>query len=517
MEIFELSDSDEENSLKYQAPNDLDVGADPSDFEFQFPSLNLKAINYVPQEKSKCKNEIISKSTSTNMEVQINSPLKRITPEKSTKSSITSKKSKSESDSDYKTQYNDLGPNINIKEINNLNLLNNANKDETGTNKAKKREKSASIKTKKVDEEKKRKQQEKQQERLRKKEEAARLKAEKQLHAKNRLVIKADYSMKMMEIIIDNVIQSLDFFTNFLKTVEDTDIKYKVQSQVIPKSITWNRTVEDYYINDQHEVCSRTKIVNEDHVLVIWDHEETINHMANDTFISELSIIKSRMPAKNLFLVIYKVETYFKFRKNAKGRAMQDDICNGLVEERKRYKSNEEKALANLPKISKKKFEEILLDSQLDLNVTSRLIENPEEMALLIHQYTRSLALLPSKIEKRQDTSKVDWFINTDSRDTVKVDKDGNGLKRLWQQQLCQFTLMSLESAEAITSIYKSPVQLIEAYANCTSAEGEILLRDVPIRRAAGPITSIRRIGPELSKKLYVMFTSKEGNIYLNE
>lgn len=56
----------------------------------------------------------------------------------------------------------------------------------------------------------------------------------------------------------------------------------------------------------------------------------------------------------------------------------------------------------------------------------------------------------------------MDWYVSCDNRDTVKVDKDGNGLKRLWQQQLCQFTLMSLETSEAIASVYKSPLQLME-------------------------------------------------------
>lgn len=190
--------------------------------------------------------------------------------------------------------------------------------------------KKTATKTKKVDEEKKRKQEEKQQERLRKKEEAARLKAEKQLHAKNRLVIKADYSMKMMEIIVDNEIQNLDFYINFLRAVQETETKHKTQSQIIPKSITWNRTVEDHYINDQHEVCSSKRIVNEDHVIVIWDHEETIKHMSDSTFVSEISNLKTLVPGKNLFLVIYKVEPYFKFIKNSKDRAVRDDIYNGL-------------------------------------------------------------------------------------------------------------------------------------------------------------------------------------------
>lgn len=36
------------------------------------------------------------------------------------------------------------------------------------------------------------------------------------------------------------------------------------------------------------------------------------------------------------------------------------------------------------------------------------------------------------------------------------------------------------------------------------------------IRRAAGPLTTIRKIGPELSKKIYLMFTSEDGENILS-
>jgi hypothetical protein len=128
----------------------------------------------------------------------------------------------------------------------------------------------------------------------------------------------------------------------------------------------------------------------------------------------------------------------------------------------KKNKLKESQSFANYPKISRKVFDKCLVEIQLMCNVSSRIIENQDEMILWIQQYTKSLALLPSKLERRFELSKLDWYINCDNRDTVKVDKDGNGLKRLWQQQLCQFTLMSLESSEAISSIYKTPLQLIE-------------------------------------------------------
>lgn len=115
-----------------------------------------------------------------------------------------------------------------------------------------------------------------------------------------------------------------------------------------------------------------------------------------------------------------------------------------------------------IPKVSRKKLDENLVRIQLVYHINSRLIENELDLVLLINQYTKAIALLPSKLEKKQESSQFEWYIGYDNKDTVKVDKEGYGLKKLWQQQLCQFPLLSLEIAEAISSIYKSPLQLMK-------------------------------------------------------
>lgn len=67
------------------------------------------------------------------------------------------------------------------------------------------------------------------------------------------------------------------------------------------------------------------------------------------------------------------------------------------------------------------------------------------------------------RLEKNQRSdAELEWFALGDSRDCVKVDKNGNGLARLWKQQLCQFNLATLATAEAIVSVYSSPKALIE-------------------------------------------------------
>ncbi|XP_011504232.1 PREDICTED: crossover junction endonuclease EME1-like [Ceratosolen solmsi marchali] len=358
----------------------------------------------------------------------------------------------------------------------------------------------------------------KQQTKLEKQEEITKQKLLKKLNKKNCLNNNADHKLKLIEIIFDEEIKNHDYFDHFLTYAEENCIKYNVQSQLIPKSITFSRYIENHYINKENNLCSNIENVNEKHIIIIWNCKEIIDHIFDNTFISVISNIKLLVPDRKLSLIIYKIGSYFKYLKSIKDRAVQETFSRNLsIEKQKKMKLKGDKDFSNYPIISRKKFEKCLVEIQLIHNINSRLIENQDEMILWIHQYTKSLTRLPSKIEKRSELSKIDCYINCDNRDTVKVDKDGNGLKRLWQQQLCQFTLMSLETSEAISSIYKSPLHLIETYKNCSQAEGEALLKDIPIRRAAGPLTSVRKIGPELSKKIFIMFTSIDGETLLND
>lgn len=53
-------------------------------------------------------------------------------------------------------------------------------------------------------------------------------------------------------------------------------------------------------------------------------------------------------------------------------------------------------------------------------------------------------------------------FYAADASGSIKVNKDGQGLERLWQLQLMQFPLVSLEASQAIVSQYPSPQALLQ-------------------------------------------------------
>lgn len=346
-------------------------------------------------------------------------------------------------------------------------------------------------------------------ERLRCQQARAREKALKAIEKKKSKDIKPGECLKFMEVNLDRNIDAFAFRTEIESALQDADVKINATTELIPNSITWQRNIEKNYVSEDNEVHSNKSVQTEQYVIVIWSNYEAVKHVAEGTFCTSISHIKSLIPNYNMTLVIFGMEEYFTYRK--KQKTDQNSKSKGS-----RYNSKSNQHFETFPIISRQQLEMCLTEVQIVAKCSGRLIENAQDLGLMVYQYTKSISEIPYKLQKKESqVDKFDWYVMGDNKNTVRVDKDGNGLKRLWQQQLCQFNLSSLETSEAICTVYPSPMQLIKAYRNCTPDEGMNLLKDIPIRRAVGPLTAVRKIGPELSKKMYVMFTSQNGDALL--
>ncbi|XP_076758533.1 methyl methanesulfonate sensitivity 4 [Xylocopa sonorina] len=345
-------------------------------------------------------------------------------------------------------------------------------------------------------------------ERLKRQKQLTRERALKSIAAKKLKNLSPGECMKFIEVILDKGIESFTFVNNIVNTLIDASLQYSINKELISNSITWKRIIENGYLNEANEICTVTNVERVNQMLIIWNWDEAVTKVADNTFCTSILSIKSTLdPDCRIILVIFGIDDYFTHRRNErnsnKSRAKNRTQKSGT-------KSDVE--FKNFPEISRAQLETCLNEIQVIAGCNSRIINNSEDLASMIYQCTKAIAETPYKLKKNTDlTNKFDWYVMGDNRNTVRVDKDGNGLKRLWQQQLCQFNLSSLEIAEAICCIYPSPMDLIEAYMNCTDDSGTHLLKNIPIRRAAGPLTAIRRVGPELSKRIHLMFTSKDG------
>ncbi|CAH1980672.1 unnamed protein product [Acanthoscelides obtectus] len=113
--------------------------------------------------------------------------------------------------------------------------------------------------------------------------------------------------------------------------------------------------------------------------------------------------------------------------------------------------------------------------------------------------------------EQQEKYQQQNLYFKDSNKDTVRVDKNGNGLGRLWHQMLTMFPMARLEHAEAITAVYPTPKALFQGYNNCENKEA--MLQELQIRRGQGPLTSVRKLGPELSKKCCNFFNSTENTL----
>ncbi|XP_012278183.1 crossover junction endonuclease EME1 isoform X2 [Orussus abietinus] len=350
-------------------------------------------------------------------------------------------------------------------------------------------------------------------ERAAKQQEAAKEKALKTIAIQNLKNMQPGECMKFMEVIIGEDLINEPFYSDIISKLRSSELLFTVKSQVIPRSVTWKRTAEEYYVDSDNSICTKSRVLDEDQIVVIWNWDEAVTKVANGDLCASVATMQASIDKKKLTLIIYGIEEYFKYQKSCKKKS---DGNKHPEKSRNKRSSKQDNIFGRLPRISKSDLELCLTEAQLTMNCNSRLMENPENLAMMIYQYTKSIAERPLKLERKNNVEdKLDWYAKCDNRDTVQVDKEGNGLKRLWQQQLCQFHLATLETAEAISKVYGSPLQLMDAYMKCTPTEGQKLLKDIPVRRAAGPLTTARKIGPELSKKIYTMFTSEDGEALL--
>lgn len=213
----------------------------------------------------------------------------------------------------------------------------------------------------------------------------------------------------------------------------------------------------------------------------------------NSTLEEQCNNWKELLAVENLILFVWGLDEHFKNKKGNKGGG----------------RGNKSKGNDDRPDPNRLDVETALSSVQIMQRVDHRLFSDAIQLAEYVVHLARAIAQAPYKREQLDDGAMFSsWYAEGSNVATVKVTTSGVGLRKLWQQQLRQFTSVGLETAQAIADAYPSPRLLLEAYEGLSPDEGSRLLADIPVRRGAGPLQTTRRLGPELSKKVHTFFTS---------
>ncbi|XP_042303846.1 crossover junction endonuclease EME1 isoform X2 [Sceloporus undulatus] len=156
-----------------------------------------------------------------------------------------------------------------------------------------------------------------------------------------------------------------------------------------------------------------------------------------------------------------------------------------------------------------------LVGLQLHTSVQVQILESWKEFADFASMFTKAVAEAPFKRER--DNTGFSFCLEGDWISGSKVDRSGKGLLQVWKRQIQQFNRVGLEVANAIVAQYPSPMLLMEAYHQCSSEQERYnLLRETPVRRGDGVTATTRRVGPDLSKRIYLQMTSHNPDLSLD-
>jgi crossover junction endonuclease EME1 len=284
---------------------------------------------------------------------------------------------------------------------------------------------------------------------------------------------------RFLTVVICRDLMKADCFVGkqIVEKLNESEFKVKIESSG-PNTVTWKRQINKKIITDERKVIEFDSIVQEEPYLLVILNADTFILAAkeNNKLLSIVQDAQDNLPfdVRSTTLVVYGLKDFCRKRKNI---------------------------------IGIKETEIKLTQLQLLANCSHRLHETPDDVALTVAQMSKAIAEEPFKTKQSEKLDREQLFITSD----VKVDanEDAQSLGNLWQTQLICLPKVTFEVAQSIRKEYPMPRMLMEAYKQTTNPQA--MLSDIQIIRT-GPLAKQRKIGPELSRKIYTLMTSKNAN-----
>ncbi|XP_039450066.1 crossover junction endonuclease EME1 isoform X1 [Culex pipiens pallens] len=279
---------------------------------------------------------------------------------------------------------------------------------------------------------------------------------------------------KFMHVVIDPDFLQGEHGSEVLSKLNELSLKYEIKRQQFPRVVTFYRA-NAQTLTVQGAVTAKTTPLK--FIVHLMTGQELVLHVKEGTLRSIVDRLTTLYPGTVVSLLVFGLVNYCRSNRNCVGR---------------------------------KETETALTEVQLFSKCSYQLLDTAEEVGNFVAQLGKSLAELPYKQQQYDKYCQEQLYLGNEKKGCVRVEGSA-GLHQLYQNQLVKIPSVSLEVAEAIISVYPSLSQLIDGFR--FAADGPNLLADIPIRRAGGPVTtSIRRIGPEMSKKIYLLYSSLESS-----
>ncbi|XP_053392812.1 crossover junction endonuclease EME1-like [Mercenaria mercenaria] len=370
-------------------------------------------------------------------------------------------------------------------------------------------------------EESKRKAQEKREEREKQK---AAKEAEKQMRKVERESKKqfaVGSCLKYIKVLIDtHVVNTCGLGVVLFKACEELGVTCETKELPLPFTIMWRRQVTECNMSADMKVETVHSDIEEQEMMAVIPVTDFV-HMVNTFKLKQrgqlnegitvrgyVNQMKSCLPDKSITIIVPGLEQYFRDVKSKTQRQYREAVQSANPN----HKSKPGKDKPGLVTVSRVDVEEAVTDTLLQTGCSTFMLETSEDVADMVRRFSKAVAERPAK----KDRFDPIFSFHEEGVGGVKVDKNGVGLLKVWKQQLLQFKNISPDISQAIIAEYPSPLLLRKAYQRCSSEKEAIkLLENIVVRRGAGVLETTRRVGKELSRRIYTFFTSEDPGLII--
>ncbi|XP_068923637.1 crossover junction endonuclease EME1 [Petaurus breviceps papuanus] len=327
---------------------------------------------------------------------------------------------------------------------------------------------------------------------------------------------KPEECLKHITVVLDPALLQLDGGGQILSALQAMECHCAIEAQIIPCSITWKRRVslsQDEEGNLTEEPIILVLIQGKEFMTMIYNSKQD-DPEGKETLQSFVTWVTAKTLGKTLSLAVVEQENYFSSPKPQR-RQKQGVTVNRDQAKRKVNQKGSKENREFTPVLSRVEVEMALVDLQLQTEAQIRILKTWKELADFICMFTKAVAETPFK--RSRDWTNFSFCLASDWAGGVKVDCSGKGLALVWRRQIQQLNRVSLEIASAIVTAYPSPRLLLQAYQRCLSEqERHNLLADIQVRRGEGVTSTSRRVGPELSRRIYFQMTTLQPDLCLD-
>ncbi|KAM7382197.1 hypothetical protein PAMA_012860 [Pampus argenteus] len=345
--------------------------------------------------------------------------------------------------------------------------------------------------------------------------EQERQKAEKKALAEAAKALRPEECIKHMVVVVDPALLQLEGGGTLLASVQALGCSCAIEKQALPRSVSWMRRTPCAQPDDGACVPEADVVMQmtaDDFIALIRSYVQEERREGSDcgpTLTSWVQAQQRRHPDKILSLVVIDLEKYFRSQKSQNQKKFREAVTGGEQaggkQEKKRRRKND--GVEVLPEVSRVEVEEAVVHLQLHTGVAVRFLSTWKDFSDHITMTTKAVAEAPFK--RQREKTGFSFCLDSEWAGGQRVDKAGKGLLQVWKRQIQQLNRVSPDMASAILAAYPSPQLLRKAYSLCkTDRDKMSLLSDLLIRRGEGVTSTTRRVGPELSKRVFLMVNS---------